>query len=125
MHIIFGDAVNLIPDSYTVLQLDTVRVEPTGQLIPTWCVVEKIPLAEFAVAESNKKIHHDLMEQYYQRNWDFCLRAVESLHGAWDCELDSFYEDLTRRVQDLVQNPPGEAWDGLIVKTVDLDQEAM
>lgn len=124
MHIIFGDSVNLIPDSYTVLKLDTIRYAPTQQLIPTWCVVEKIPLAEFAQAEANRKIHNDLMEQYYQRNWDFCLRAISSLQGAWDKELDSFYEDLKRRVEDLVQNPPDETWDGLLIKTSDQDQEA-
>lgn len=116
MYIIFGDAVKDIPNSYTLLELDTIKLMPEQKLIPTWCVLEKVLLEDFPVLESRKKIHTDLMEQYRVRNWDFCLRAIEALLGSWNNEVDSFYVELGRRIGELMANPPGEDWDGTLVR---------
>lgn len=116
MYIIFGDAVKDIPNSYTLLELDTIKLMPEQKLIPTWCVLEKVLLEDFPVLESRKKIHTDLMQQYRVRNWDFCLRAIEALLGSWNNEVDSFYIELGRRIGELMANPPGDDWDGTLVR---------
>ena len=46
MNIIFNDQIDTIPDSYTVLELDTFKKED-GTTTIAYCVVEKIPLVEF------------------------------------------------------------------------------
>jgi hypothetical protein len=117
MNIIFGDAVNLVPDSFTVLELDTIKFVPGDIKIQTWCVLDKIPLQEFATIESNKKIHQDLIEQYRLKNWDFCRQATGALLGAWDGELDEFYTVMEQRIVELTQNPPAADWDGSLVRT--------
>lgn len=119
MYIVFGDQARQIPNSYTMLELDTIKLMPGQQLVPTWCVLEKITLEDFPVLESRKKIHSDLLNQYRNQNWDFCLRAIESLLGCWNQELDSFYIELSKRISELMQNPPGPEWDGTLVKYVD------
>ena len=55
MHIIFGDAVKEIPDRFTVLELDTFRFKDQNKVATAYCVVEKIPLAEFSLIASNKE----------------------------------------------------------------------
>lgn len=118
MNIIFGDAVNQIPDSYTILELDTIKIRPGDHEFKTWCVIETIPLPEFPMLESLKKIHSDLLDQYRKQNWEFCEQAIESLMGKFGGELDSFYSEISRRVIEYKQNPPGSDWDWSITKIV-------
>lgn len=117
MHIIFGDSVKSISDSYTLLELDTIKLMPDQKLIPTWCVIEKVSLEDFPVLESRKKIHADLIEQYRKQNWNFCLRAIETLLGCWNNELDTFYVELGKRIGELMANPPDNTWDGTLIRS--------
>lgn len=114
MNVIFGEARKEIPDSYTVLELDTFRVTGSDQTITAYCLVEKIPLGEFASLENYRKIHEDLVRFYKQRHWDYCEHAIESLMGRWNRELDSFYSDMLKRVIEYKTNPPDSTWDGTV-----------
>ena len=116
MNIIFGDAVNQVADTHTVLELDTFKLMPSGQFVKTYCVIDNLPLAEFPQLEANKKIHHQLIEQYRQQNWEFCRSAVHSLTGCWNGEMDTFYQHLADRVDEYAENSPGANWTGVIVK---------
>jgi hypothetical protein len=115
MNIIFGDSIKDIPDNYTVLELDTFKT-PNGSTSVAYCIVEKIPLAEFSKLDSYKKVHADLIENYRRREWTYCEHAIEGLMGKWNGELDSFYIDLLQRVLNYKKTPPGEEWDGSLIK---------
>lgn len=116
MHIIFGDTINQLPDSYTILELDTFRVQSTDELVTAYCVIEVIPLAEFPKADAHKKIHEDLIQAYKNRHWTYCEQAIEGLTGKWNGDLDTFYSDLLQRVLSLKENPPDATWDGYLIK---------
>jgi hypothetical protein len=115
MNIIFGDAIAHVPNSYTVLELDTFRL-PDGTTSIAYCVVEKIPLTEFDKLDAYQKVHADLLANYRAREWTYCEHAIEGLMGKWNGELDSFYSNLLLRVMDYQQNPPADFWDGFLVK---------
>jgi hypothetical protein len=115
MNIIFGDAIKEIPDSFTILELDTFRATD-NQLQTAYCVVETIPLSEFATLEDYKKIHADLVKYYHEQQWNYCEHAIEGLMGHWNGELDTFYTSLLSRVMHFKENPPADDWDGIIVK---------
>jgi hypothetical protein len=112
MHIIFGSAAQEIPNSFTVLELDTFRMVKENRTETAYCVVEKIPLTEFAMLDAYKKIHADLVLYYKQRQWEYCENAIDGLMGKWNGELDTFYSDLLARVIKFKENEPGSAWDG-------------
>jgi hypothetical protein len=116
MNIIFGKPAQQISDTHTVLELDTFKLMPSGQLITTYCVVDTIPLAEFPQVENNKKIHEQLMTQYRQQNWEFCRSAAAALTTCWNGELDTFYQNLLERIDKYSDNPPDADWTGIIVK---------
>jgi hypothetical protein len=116
MNIIFGDSIKDIPDSFTVLELDTFRMVSEGRIATAYCVIEKIPLTDFDKLDAYKKVHADLVENYRRREWTYCEHAIEGLMGKWNGELDSFYSDLLLRVQAHRQDPPGNDWDGTRVK---------
>lgn len=119
MNIIFGNAVDQISTSHTVLELDTFKLMPSEKLVTSYCVIETVPLAEFPRLEANKNIHQQLIQQYQQQDWKFCQSAVHSLMGCWNGELDSFYQHLAERIDNYVDNPPAADWDPCIIKHSD------
>jgi hypothetical protein len=116
MHIIFGSTIEEIPNSFTVLELDTFRMVKENRTDTAYCVVEKIPLTEFATLDAYKKIHADLVRYYKQRQWEYCENAIEGLMGRWNGELDTFYTDLLRRVIGYKENEPPADWDGTLLR---------
>jgi hypothetical protein len=116
MNIIFGDALESLPDNYTVLELDTFVFAPDNHIRTSYCVIEKPALIEFPLMEAYIKVHTDMMQAYRDQNWDYCLHAIQGLTGKWNGELDSFYNNLLDRVQNFRLNPPGNNYTGYIVK---------
>ena len=62
MNIIFGEAVKLIPNGHTILELDTICAKPGAEPFTAYCVVEKIPLNEFPFIEAHKNLHADVIK---------------------------------------------------------------
>ena len=111
MNIIFGSPNSELLEKYTVLELDTFKME-NNKLHTSYCVIEKIPLEEFAMIDALKKIHADLIHYYRLQNWNYCLQAIEGLFGKWNGELDTFYNHLNQRIKQYQESPPPESWDG-------------
>jgi hypothetical protein len=118
MNIIFGDTVKQIADTHTVLELETFKLIPSDRLVTSYCVIDNLPLEEFARLAANKNIHQQLIEQYKQQNWEFCRSAVHSLTGCWNGEMDTFYQHLSKRIDEYAANPPGSDWTGVVIKDV-------
>ena len=118
MNIIFGEALDALPDNYTVLELDTFVLPPDGAVRTSYCVIEKVPLTDFPVMEAYIKVHGDMMKAYRDKNWEYCLHAIQGLTGRWNGELDSFYSNLLERVKHYKDSPPGDYWTGYIDRTV-------
>lgn len=116
MNIIFGDALDTLPDNYTVLELDTFVLPPDGEHRTSYCVVEKVPLTDFPLMEAYIKVHADMMQAYRDRNWDYCVHAIQGLTGRWNGELDSFYANLLQRVKNYQINAPGNDYTGFLDK---------
>ena len=118
MHIIFGrDHATKLEENYTVLELDTIRLMPSGQEITAFCVVESIPINDMSKLESMRNLHCNLLIEYRKQNWNYCIQALEYLKGFWNRELDTFYDHLQSRIDEYVKNPPDDSWDGKIEKS--------
>ena len=115
MNIIFGNDPGL-DSKHIVLELDTIRIGVKGPEQTAYCVVENIPLQEMSIVESLKASHHDLMVEYRSQNWTACERIIAQLTGMWGGELDTFYQTLTSRINQLKTQPIDESWTGIIEK---------
>ena len=113
MNIIFGDTEEIaqLRERFVVLELDSFRTT-TGERHTVHALIENVPLADFPVLAAYVKVHHDLMQAYRDRNWEYCRSALDGLYGKWNGELDSFYHDLAQRVSHYQDEPPDELWDG-------------
>lgn len=118
MNIIFGrDQALALMENYTVLELDTIRVKPSDDVVTAFCVIETLPILEMPRLDSMKTLHENLLIEYRKRNWNYCTQALEHLTGFWGADVDTFYESINSRIQNYINNDPGDAWDGVINKT--------
>ena len=115
MNIIFGNT-HTLDSKHIVLELDTIRIGTNGPEQTAYCVVENIPLQDMPIVESLKASHHDLMVEYRSQNWTACERIIAQLTGMWGGELDTFYQTLTSRINQLKTQTLDEYWTGIIEK---------
>lgn len=116
MNIIFGDKeAKELSKKYIVLELDTVTIRNSTP-IPVFCIIENMPLDELPRAEKYKDLHSELIQNYRNRNWNFCLRAISQLIGFWGKQVDSFYEVLSARITSYIENEPDENWSWVVPK---------
>ena len=115
MHIIFGDdQAHALSEKYTVLELDTFKLVPSGVTAKAYAVVEAVPIEDLPKLSFQVDLHSNLIENYRKRDWNFCEQAIENLVGCFGGELDSFYVELTNRINNYKDNDPGDAWDPMI-----------
>jgi hypothetical protein len=121
MNIIFGTQMaQQAKDRYTVLELDTLNLVPTGETVTAYCLVETVPITEMPAVTSLQDLHSNLMTEYRKQNWRYCEDAIAHLTGKWHGELDSFYTELYQRIQSLKQEDLTEGWTGRVDKTVEV-----
>ena len=115
MNIIFGNdyAVN---SKHIVLELDTIQIGSTGPTRTAYCVVETVPFQEMTIVESLKESHQTLINEYRAQNWSKCERIIKQLTGMWGGEVDTFYEELSKRISLLKTQTLDESWTGVIIK---------
>jgi hypothetical protein len=116
LNIIFGkQEVEQLKNKYIVLELDTITIKNSAPT-PVYCVIENISMEQLTKADAYIKIHADLIENYKNRNWDFCKQAITQLMGFWGGQVDSFYEILNDRLDGYKEKEPNESWTGIIAK---------
>lgn len=92
------DAADQLRKSHTLLELETFNIK--GVPIKTWCVIpaEKIGLTGFATLQNYIEIHEAFINAYNEGNYKLCQDCLEHLPGQFGGELDSFYEEIARRL---------------------------
>jgi hypothetical protein len=114
MNIILGDELpEGIGEKYVVLPLDRLRIKGVDT-VQSYCLVENLPIDEMFHVDHYVEMHQKLMENYERRNWLYCHQAIQSLKGKWHGELDSFYDHLQARINELEQQDLAENWSPVI-----------
>jgi hypothetical protein len=117
MNIIFDSPqVELLRQRHVLLELDSFLIGSSSKPIKSWCVIEQIPINEIYTSEHYQKLHASLIEHYQKKNWTVCKDAIALLKGQWGGELDSFYETLFDRINQLAEQDLPDSWNSVIIK---------
>jgi isoleucyl-tRNA synthetase len=115
MNIMFEDSItDDIRNKYMLLQLDTFYFSDIDSNRIAYCLLESVPIMEMIDIDRFLELHEGLIRNYAKKNWLYCENALEHLMGHWNKELDSFYLNLARRIQEYKENDPGLDWTGII-----------
>ena len=99
MQLIFGcENAEKLRDRYTVLELET--LEKDGVSLEVFCLIpgEKIGIPDLPQLENWTKLHNDFLHGYHTQQYQYCRQAIEHLMGKFGGELDSFYEEILKRI---------------------------
>ena len=99
MQLIFGkDNAEKIRKKYTVLDLET--VERDGVRLEVFCLIpaDKIGLTDLPQLDNWIKLHNDFLHGYHTQQYNYCRQCVEHLMGKFGGEVDTFYEEILKRI---------------------------
>lgn len=117
MNIIMGrENAAEIGKKYTVLELDTLCIDPAQDPVTAYCLIETSNTNDLVISDTLKEHHARLMEHYKTRQWHQCLQDIESLQGCWGGQVDSFYEEIGSRVRRFLESDPGKEWNPVLNK---------
>ena len=104
MQLIFGrDNAEKLREKYTVLDLE--EVEKEGVKIEVFCLIpaEKIGIGQIADLDNWVKLHNDFLNGYHTQHYDYCIQCMEHLRGKFGGEVDTFYDEIERRINSQQQ----------------------
>ena len=104
MQIIWNrEAAESLRTNQTVLELETFSVE--DQTITAYCVVpaERV-FTDIARLDNIKELHQAFISAFNQKNYQLCQDIVPELVGRFGGELDSFYEEILKKINALTNN---------------------
>lgn len=99
MQLIFGrDNAENLRERYTVLELET--VEKDGVSLEVFCLIpgEKIGISDLPQLDQWVKLHEDFLHGYQTQQYNYCRQCLEHLMGKFGGEVDTFYEEILRRI---------------------------
>ena len=104
MQLIFGhENAEQLKDRYTILELET--VEKDGVSLDVYCLIpgEKVGIAELPQLGQWIKLHNDFLNGYKKKEYNYCLQCIEHLRGKFGGEVDTFYDEIERRINSQQQ----------------------
>jgi hypothetical protein len=105
MDIIFGrENAEKLREKYTVLDLEKITVkDDDGKSVEmeVFCLIpaEKIALPDLPQLDQWTKLHNDFLNGYHTQQWNYCRQCIEHLTGKFGGELDTFYEEILKRIE--------------------------
>jgi hypothetical protein len=102
MQIIWNtEVIEEVKKTQIVLELETFDVE--GKPLTAWCVVplEKIDIQSLGTLETYKQLHEGFVRALKEKNYMLCKETAGFLKGQFGGELDSFYEEILKRIDNL------------------------
>jgi len=117
MNIIFGsEQAKQIGEKYVVLELDTFQFGVDGPVETAYCVVDNVPFDQIPEIPTLKEAHIQMIEKYKTREWYGSKELTEELYGKWNGELDTFYDEMIKRLEENASSEPSENWSHVIIK---------
>jgi hypothetical protein len=115
MNIILGDTTyQQVKDKYIVLELDTFNID--GDDVTSYCVLDAgdIPLSEMSELSTWQENHAKIVSNWHKGNFNFCEQMIEHARTRWGGHLNSFYDTMYSRIQELKGADLPEGWNGTI-----------
>lgn len=101
MQLIFNkEHADQLREKYTVLELETITKD--GVTLDVFCVIpaDVINIAELPDLEHNIRLHNHFVDALKEKNYKICRDLYEHLLGKFGGEIDSFYEEIIKRINN-------------------------
>jgi adenylate cyclase len=110
VRIILGtDTAKYVEDEYFVLELDTIAVKGKTEGVTIYTVLSSSN-EEYL---DSRKAHNEMLSDYRVRDWNHARALLTELAGAFDNQMDYYYNMMSERIDYFELNDPGIQWGGI------------
>jgi hypothetical protein len=99
MYIIIGEEkADILRESHTVLSLEKIKKDNFEDR--AYCIIpsDVVGIAELSLLKQYVDLHEQFVTEYEKGNYKYCQDASEHLYGKFGGELDSFYDEILKRI---------------------------
>ena len=99
MYIIVGQKrVDVLKKTHFVLSLEKIVHEEVEDR--AFCVIpfDSVNIFEIPEMEKYKELHEQFVKEYEIGNYQYCLTSAEYLYGKFGGQLDTFYDEILKRI---------------------------
>lgn len=105
MQIIFGrENAEKLKEKYTVLDLETITIED-DKTVDVFCLIpaESLSISDLPMLEKYVQLHNDFLNGYAKKEYEYCRQCIGYLRGQFGGEVDTFYDEILRRINEAEQ----------------------
>jgi hypothetical protein len=118
MNIIFDtNHIESLQNNNIVLELDTFYVPKLSKNVTAHCVIDHVSISDLDKIQHVQNLHNTLMTAYKSKDFKLCQELIPHLIGSFSGEVDSFYLEMSNRIQDLLKTAVPADWTNVIVRS--------
>jgi adenylate cyclase len=106
-----------VEGEYFTLELDCIAVKGKKEGVTIYTVFYNPAETEMAEWKHNKEVHDLMLEYYRKQDWSKAIALVETLKGAFDGQMDHFYDLWSERIEEMKAANLSADWDGVFRAT--------
>jgi len=106
-----------VEGEYFTLELDCIAVKGKKEGVTIYTVFYNPAETEMAEWKHNKEVHDLMLEYYRKQDWSKAIALVETLKGAFDGQMDHFYDLWSERIEEMNAANLSADWDGVFRAT--------
>lgn len=102
---------------YFTLELDCIAVKGKKDGVNIHTVFYNPPAEQIAEWNDDKEVHNLMLQCYREQKWASAIKLVNDLKGAFDGEMDHYYDLWLERISEMQAANLPEDWDGVFRAT--------
>lgn len=115
VNILIGEDTYARVSGMAVLEMDLIRVKGKTKPVRVYALLGDETFAKDIEFKSLKSVHDEMIAAYQQGDFDAALKALKTCRKMDTEHLDKAYDLYEERIEDLINNPPADEWDGVFV----------
>jgi adenylate cyclase len=106
-----------LDNEYFTLELDCIAVKGKKDGVNIHTVFYNPPAEQIAEWNDDKEVHNLMLQCYREQKWASAIKLVNDLKGAFDGEMDHYYDLWLERIGKMQAAGLPEDWDGVFRAT--------
>jgi adenylate cyclase len=102
---------------YFTLELDCIAVKGKKDGVNIHTVFYNPPADQMAEWNDDKEVHNLMLQCYREQKWASAIKLVNDLKGAFNGEMDHYYDLWLERISEMQASDLPEDWDGVFRAT--------
>ena len=106
-----------LDDEFFTVELDCIAVKGKKEGVNIFTVFRNPPADQTSDWNDNKEVHNLMLQCYREQKWASAIKLVNDLKGAFNGDMDHYYNIWLERIAEMQAAELPEDWDGVFRAT--------